>query len=832
MQVSEVHDHVNHAIIGGKASIEMGISTSADFFHLLSTTLYRDQILAVVREVICNAWDSHIESGITDRPIHITVTQEHFIVTDYGKGIHNDDMGPIYGVYGNSTKKNDGTQTGGFGLGCKSPFAYTDHFEVTSCHEGVKTIYRMSKAVVQNGGKPGIIPIASIPTSETGLSVKIDMKNHHDYYRFKTLAERITFNGEMKAQINGLVKDTLGFDSFARSYHIYTSSIKLLEANNYISIRYGNVIYPMETCKELSQLTNDINEFLEKLRPSSNERYNILFQAPSHSLSVTPSRESLSMQEHTIKSIRTLFENFLAEVGNKFQPECDDYAQAVIEAAVKAKAFKLLVSRSDSLPQLKEKKVNLVLTNFKTMAEQYLSYTYPKDLSFRLADWKCRIMLMVQAKMIDRGLAQTWIRAADKVKTIQTNYYYRNAAHEDQQWLGRYVLAPLMTKLAADPAMDATKLYVIDDSDASAKYSGRNQYIIPATKAKPKHHFNTASYLRNIIVISKKKMNIHERAIQHEVFNELGNMSGYMFYHVGLKATDAEAARAFFAKTKYVVVDMIDRQEWEEEDKPDYTPSLPTQSLKTPVPRSKGLPTIKSQMKYGGINTSNWKSTENARIEKPECVIRIYNGSQSHSTNRLSWMDTPTSTTFGELFGERTAVSCNEAQYTNYIKKKGAKFLDDFLSKELVDYFNANLPEIKSYWACHSTRPNDSKNMWVRMRYEQQQMLSAIYAIPELATQYKITTPISNTTSKYIRLYDGFVNSNRFGSYPEFIALKKELDAISMNSSNKLLLKKVSESKLLSVLDPISIISEYQANKGNKQILDKLLLVITTILDN
>jgi hypothetical protein len=122
--------------------------------------------------------------------------------------------------------------------------------------------------------------------------------------------------------------------------------------------------------------------------------------------------------------------------------------------------------------------------------------------------------------------------------------------------------------------------------------------------------------------------------------------------------------------------------------------------------------------------------------------------------------------------------------------------------------------------------------MWVRMRYEQQQMLSAIYAIPELATQYKITTPISNTTSKYIRLYDGFVNSNRFGSYPEFIALKKELDAISMNSSNKLLLKKVSESKLLSVLDPISIISEYQANKGNKQILDKLLLVITTILDN
>jgi len=39
-------------------------------------------------------------------------------------------MGPLYGTYGGSDKKNNGTETGGFGLGCKSPFAYGDHFEV------------------------------------------------------------------------------------------------------------------------------------------------------------------------------------------------------------------------------------------------------------------------------------------------------------------------------------------------------------------------------------------------------------------------------------------------------------------------------------------------------------------------------------------------------------------------------------------------------------------------------------------------------------------------------------------------------------------------------
>ena len=118
MQVSHVQDHCTHAVIGGKQSIEFGISTSAEFFNILSSTLYKDQILAVVREVLCNAWDAHIEAGCTDRAVQITLTNDTFTIKDFGKGIHHDDMGLIYGTYGNSTKKNDGNQTGGFGLGC------------------------------------------------------------------------------------------------------------------------------------------------------------------------------------------------------------------------------------------------------------------------------------------------------------------------------------------------------------------------------------------------------------------------------------------------------------------------------------------------------------------------------------------------------------------------------------------------------------------------------------------------------------------------------------------------------------------------------------------
>ena len=41
MQVSHHNDHITHAVIGGKQAIEFGISNSAEFFNILSSTLYK-----------------------------------------------------------------------------------------------------------------------------------------------------------------------------------------------------------------------------------------------------------------------------------------------------------------------------------------------------------------------------------------------------------------------------------------------------------------------------------------------------------------------------------------------------------------------------------------------------------------------------------------------------------------------------------------------------------------------------------------------------------------------------------------------------------------------
>src|SRR5690606_14046504 len=185
MLVAHQDDRITHAVIGGKKAINFGISDDPAFFQILSSALYKDPMLAMVRETICNAWDAHIENECTDRPIQITLDDDYLIIKDFGKGIPDNLIGPIYAIYGASTKKNDGRQTGGFGLGCKSPFAYTDHFEVTSCHGGMKTIYNISKSSAGVQGKPTIIPIASFPSNETGIQVKIPLDPMKNNFRIE-----------------------------------------------------------------------------------------------------------------------------------------------------------------------------------------------------------------------------------------------------------------------------------------------------------------------------------------------------------------------------------------------------------------------------------------------------------------------------------------------------------------------------------------------------------------------------------------------------------------------------------------------------------------------
>lgn len=151
------------------------IAASAKAFEVLSSNLYQNKTLAVIREIACNAADAHRAAGlpISDIEIHLpTYSEMWFAVRDYGSGLSTDDVLSLYTTYFRSTKDRDNSQIGGFGLGSKSPFAVADQFTVTSWHGGTKTTFVCYKA----DGTPQVNMVGSTPCgSETGLEVRVAM---------------------------------------------------------------------------------------------------------------------------------------------------------------------------------------------------------------------------------------------------------------------------------------------------------------------------------------------------------------------------------------------------------------------------------------------------------------------------------------------------------------------------------------------------------------------------------------------------------------------------------------------------------------------------------
>ena len=304
MQVSQMSDSITHAVLGKQDSIEMGVSDSAALMHIFSTTLYTYPMLATVREIICNGWDGHITSGRTDTPLQITVNDEQIVIRDFGPGIPHAKIGPIYGVFGNSTKREDGAVTGGFGLGSKAPFSYTDNFEVVSNHEGLKSVYRVSKSSMERGGKPSIDTMVQVPTEETGIRVTIPLKSRYDAERFMTHIVEVLVLGEIRAVINGGEETQVLPLSESPTGYIISSFKGTLTQK--INLRYGNVVYPIPRMDEYGEMWDQVSKNMNQLWSEAR----ITFMAVPDSISIAPNREALIFMDSTVEAIRQLLMKF------------------------------------------------------------------------------------------------------------------------------------------------------------------------------------------------------------------------------------------------------------------------------------------------------------------------------------------------------------------------------------------------------------------------------------------------------------------------------------------------------------------------------------------
>lgn len=114
---------------------------------LLRNNIYSNPIQSWVREIYSNAVDAHARVNNTKDAIDIAIEPKDsnylFIVRDYGASMNKDQIANVYTKMGKSDKRSGNTEMGGWGLGAKSPLAYTDHFWIeTYTIENEVQVYR------------------------------------------------------------------------------------------------------------------------------------------------------------------------------------------------------------------------------------------------------------------------------------------------------------------------------------------------------------------------------------------------------------------------------------------------------------------------------------------------------------------------------------------------------------------------------------------------------------------------------------------------------------------------------------------------------------------
>ena len=124
---------------------EFTIDTSNQMIvSILRDRLYSNKIGAVSREVASNCRDANREAGREGMPITIEIGTNHSLLEeeklyvsfkDDGIGINPDRIDNVFLKYGSSTKRDNNNQTGGFGIGAKTPFAYNNEFIIETISE-------------------------------------------------------------------------------------------------------------------------------------------------------------------------------------------------------------------------------------------------------------------------------------------------------------------------------------------------------------------------------------------------------------------------------------------------------------------------------------------------------------------------------------------------------------------------------------------------------------------------------------------------------------------------------------------------------------------------
>ena len=319
MQVESYKDYTVTTSPGfTPTTVDFGIKNPAIIFDMLCNRVYQRPLQTMIQEYICNARDAHREIGKSD-PIKIilpTSLDPYLSIIDKGPGLSPERMNEVFIFLGESTKRADNTQTGGFGIGAKVGWAYTDSFSVISTYNNVKTTY-LAYIGDEHIGKLSLLEEKKVDDNN-GVEIRIKIKRD-DFSATEEAVNRMCRFFDIEPIVKNRIEPFkyIGCDN-KKSFFIYPDYF----CESGLMILIDGVPYPVSS-----------DDLELPFYPSKKYTYCLSF--PVGCLNLAINRESIRYDKSTIAKIQKTLD--------KISDKISDYLVA-IKAATNLKEVQKFVS--------------------------------------------------------------------------------------------------------------------------------------------------------------------------------------------------------------------------------------------------------------------------------------------------------------------------------------------------------------------------------------------------------------------------------------------------------------------------------------------------------
>lgn len=277
-------------------SFKLSKDAEQQVFQMFTDDIYSDPIGTVVREITSNAVDAQIEKGNVEDPVIVEIKGDYISIVDQGVGLSPDRFENMYSSYFASSKNTSNDEIGGFGIGAKSPLAYTDQFWVSTKNGGILYNYLIVKG--EQAPEYVLLGTEKCDENDTGTTVKVPIKSGHKQ-EFKSKIETqlryfdnvvVIYDGQVQNEGESIIK----FEHFI---------INTACENDTYSLCLGPVRY-------------DIPESIKNKHLWSYNRFHLALRFDIGELMPTASRESIRVNNEVEEKIDKKIKLAKEEVNN------------------------------------------------------------------------------------------------------------------------------------------------------------------------------------------------------------------------------------------------------------------------------------------------------------------------------------------------------------------------------------------------------------------------------------------------------------------------------------------------------------------------------------